>query len=725
MKPPFKNLSLRHKLTGMILATSGLMILLISTILIINEAISARESVIHNISALAGVTALNSTAALTFDDNETATELLNALKIEPHILGAAIYTADGKVFARYTPPNGVVLPDRLEIKQGPDGKPIVSGSVKSHFSLEDFSKDYLDMIRPIEMDGRLLGYVCIRADQSWIYSRVKFFSFIVVGIMVVLFFLSYLISSRLQRIVAVPIENLANTMKKIKRSQDYSVRVIPQSNDELGTLMEGFNDMLEQIQERDRMLEANKEQLERQVILRTEALKISEAQKKKLWIQTKIQQAYGELVSKLNSIDINKMLEECLNQISDVANCVWGAVYLCDSDEDGELLKKKVFTSRIVEKWKDIDLDIISELEKKGEKEGRVAFEKGDVVLEEMEPLPDKGLAIPMNILAFPLIFQNKKIGVLVLATTRMPDDYTLAFLRNSTRQLGVALHNAMIFEDLMKKSAELKQSNEDLQRASRMKSDFLANMSHELRTPLNAIIGFSELLLDEHFGQLNEIQKDYMTDVLESGRHLLALINDILDLSKVEAGKVELALSNVNVKELVESGFTMIKHKAMKHNISLSTDVDEAPETVLADQQKLKQILYNLVSNAVKFTEDGGKIEVSAKTVTGQWLEENVPERFKHEEFFSRIKPSDEFLMISVSDTGIGISEEHTDKIFDAFEQVDSSRAKKYKGTGLGLALCKNFVELHGGIIWVESEIGKGSTFSFVIPISDAKLKK
>ncbi len=724
MKLPFKNLSLRHKLTGMILATSGLMILLISTILIVNEAISARESVIHNISALAGVTALNSTAALTFDDDETATELLNALKIEPHILGAAIYTADGKVFARYTPPNGVVLPDKLVIKHGTNGKTIVSGSAKGSFSIEDFSKDYLDMIRPIKMDGRLLGYVCIRADQSWIYSRVKFFTFIVIGIMVVLFLLSYLISSRLQRIVAVPIENLASTMKKVKKSQDYSVRVTPQSNDELGTLMEGFNDMLEQIQERDRMLEANKEQLERQVILRTEALKISEAQKKKLWIQTKIQQAYGELVSKLNSIDINKMLEECLNQISDVANCVWGAVYLWDSDEN-RLVRKKVFSSRIIDNWKEINREIVFELEKEGEQEGNAAFEKGEVVTREIDAMPDKGLSISMVTLAFPLIFQNKKIGALVLTSTRMPDDYTLAFLRNSTRQLGVALHNAMIFEDLMKKSAELKQSNEELQRASRMKSDFLANMSHELRTPLNAIIGFSELLLDEHFGDLNEIQKDYMTDVLESGRHLLALINDILDLSKVEAGKVELVLSNMEVKEIVESSFTMIKHKAMKHNISLSTDVDEAPEIVVADQQKLKQILYNLVSNAVKFTEDGGKIKISAKTVTGQWLDENVPDRFKDGEFFNNLNPSDKFLKISVSDTGIGISEEHTEKIFDAFEQVDSSRSKKYKGTGLGLALCKNFVELHGGIIWVESEVGKGSTFSFVIPMTSKDKKE
>ncbi len=724
MKLPFKNLSLRHKLTGMILATSGLMILLISTILIVNEAISARESVIHNISALAGVTALNSTAALTFDDDETATELLNALKIEPHILGAAIYTADGKLFARYTPPNGVLLPDKLVIKKGASGEVIIPGSANSGFSIKDFSKDYLDMIRPIKMDGRLLGYVCIRADQSWIYSRVKFFTFIVIGIMVVLFLLSYLISSRLQRIVAVPIENLASTMKKVKKSQDYSVRVTPQSNDELGTLMEGFNDMLEQIQERDRMLEANKEQLERQVILRTEALKISEAQKKKLWIQTKIQQAYGELVSKLNSIDINKMLEECLNQISDVANCVWGAVYLWDSDEN-RLVRKKVFSSRIIDNWKEINREIVFELEKEGEQEGNAAFEKGEVVTREIDAMPDKGLSISMVTLAFPLIFQNKKIGALVLTSTRMPDDYTLAFLRNSTRQLGVALHNAMIFEDLMKKSAELKQSNEELQRASRMKSDFLANMSHELRTPLNAIIGFSELLLDEHFGDLNEIQKDYMTDVLESGRHLLALINDILDLSKVEAGKVELVLSNMEVKEIVESSFTMIKHKAMKHNISLSTDVEEAPEIVVADQQKLKQILYNLVSNAVKFTEDGGKIKISAKTVTGQWLDENVPDRFKDGEFFNNLNPSDKFLKISVSDTGIGISEEHTEKIFDAFEQVDSSRSKKYKGTGLGLALCKNFVELHGGIIWVESEVGKGSTFSFVIPMTSKDKKE
>ena len=237
---------------------------------------------------------------------------------------------------------------------------------------------------------------------------------------------------------------------------------------------------------------------------------------------------------------------------------------------------------------------------------------------------------------------------------------------------------------------------------ANKAKSDFLANMSHELRTPLNSVIGFSEVLHDELFGTLNDRQKEYIGDILNSGRHLLNLINDILDLSKVEAGKLELELSTFPLKDALNAAFSMFKEKAMKHNLKLNLEIEpDAYNEIEADESKLKQILFNLLGNAVKFTPDGGSVSVKARRI--QNSESRIQEKGCIE--------------IAVTDTGIGIKPEDIPKLFTEFTQLESAYTKEYAGTGLGLALTKKLVELHGGKIWVESEFGKGSRFVFVIP--------
>ena len=248
----------------------------------------------------------------------------------------------------------------------------------------------------------------------------------------------------------------------------------------------------------------------------------------------------------------------------------------------------------------------------------------------------------------------------------------------------------------------DLDVAKDEAESATKSKSDFLANMSHELRTPLNAIIGFSEILEDQTFGELNEKQTRYINNVLVSGRHLLQLINDILDLSKVEAGKLELELSGVNIKGMLENSSIMIKERAMKHGIRLDSHISQELMglEILADERKLKQVMFNLLSNAAKFTPDGGTISIGARR-----------ER--------------EDLIISVADTGIGIKLEDQKRVFGEFEQLDTSYNRKHEGTGLGLALTRRLLELHGGRIWVESEgEGKGSTFTFVIPIKAEERK-
>jgi two-component system, sensor histidine kinase and response regulator len=231
-------------------------------------------------------------------------------------------------------------------------------------------------------------------------------------------------------------------------------------------------------------------------------------------------------------------------------------------------------------------------------------------------------------------------------------------------------------------------------EKTSRIKSDFLANMSHELRTPLNSVIGFTEVLQDRFFGPINEKQTEYLDNILLSGRHLLSLINDILDLSKVESGKMKLEVSTFSLRETVDDSLMMLREKALKSGIGLHMELaSQADVNIVADQRKVKQILFNLISNAVKFTSAGGDIDVSAVR-------------------------DGEFIEITVADTGLGVKEEDIPKLFHPFTQLESVYTKQYEGTGLGLALTRQLVELHGGRVWVKSEFGTGSRFSFTIPL-------
>jgi two-component system, NtrC family, sensor kinase len=290
------------------------------------------------------------------------------------------------------------------------------------------------------------------------------------------------------------------------------------------------------------------------------------------------------------------------------------------------------------------------------------------------------------SLLAVPMMRGRDPIGCIVVSRGQAAfSDPQIELVKTFAAQAVIAMENVRLFK-------ELQVANRELAAASQHKSEFLANMSHELRTPLNAIIGFSEVLTERMFGELNEKQDEYLKDIYASGTHLLSLINDILDLSKIEAGRMELELTDFHLPQAIDNALILVRERAGRRGIALEHSVDERLGAIRGDERKVKQVLLNLLSNALKFTPERGRVDVRAGMVDGM-------------------------AEISVTDTGVGIALEDQEAVFEEFRQVGTAD-KKVEGTGLGLALSRKFVELHGGRIWVTSRVGAGSTFTFTIPL-------
>src|SRR5712692_116606 len=401
--------------------------------------------------------------------------------------------------------------------------------------------------------------------------------------------------------------------------------------------------------------------------------------------------ALGEVGQAVSStLDIEKVLTTIASRAVQLSGADAGAIY--EYDEAAEQFHLRA-TQNLPEEFLEFARPMAL---RKGEgATGRLAETREPVEIPDIaEPhayqsrLRDMLLRLGFRaLLAVPMLREDHIIGGLIIhrkSPGAFPPE-TVDLLKTFATQSALAIQNARLFQEIAEKSRQLEV-------ADRHKSEFLANMSHELRTPLNAIIGFSEVRTERMFAELNEKQDEYLKDIYASGQHLLSLINDILDLSKIEAGRMELELGKFDLPAAMDNALTLVKGRAANHAIALHLDVDRRLGEFVADERKLKQILVNLLSNAVKFTPEGGRVEVRAAPANGG-------------------------VEIAVTDTGIGIAAEDQELIFEEFRQVGSDYLKKREGTGLGLALTRRFVELHGGRIWVKSEVGRGSTFTFSLP--------
>jgi len=388
-----------------------------------------------------------------------------------------------------------------------------------------------------------------------------------------------------------------------------------------------------------------------------------------------------------SAFDLQPVLETLLENATRLCAAEWGVIFR----PDGEGYRMAVVYGASPEFSEFLARTPISP--GRGSTVGRAAMERRTVQIADVSADPEyqvtefQRIGGFRTVLAVPMLREEVLLGVFGLHRNEVRPftDKQIQLVATFADQAAIAIENVRLFREIEDKSRQL-------EAASQHKSEFLANMSHELRTPLNAIIGFSEVLSDRMFGELNAKQDEYMKDIHASGQHLLSLINDILDLSKIEAGHMELELADFDLPTAIDNALTLVRERAGRRGIALHLAVDERLGQMRADERKVRQVVLNLLSNAIKFTPEGGRIEVAAV-------------------------PRHEFVEVSVSDTGIGIAPEDQEAVFEEFRQVGTA-AKKVEGTGLGLALSRRFIELHGGRIWLESRVGIGSTFTFSIPV-------
>ena len=581
------------------------------------------------------------------------------------------YVVDGNGFLVADPDIGLVL-RKTNLSNLPHVKAATAGERSDEpamLSTDLAGTKVLTSVAPIEpLDWK----VFVEQPVSEVYAKLDA-SILRTGLLLLAgLVISALGALALARGMVRPIRTLDEGARRIGAG-DLDQQIVVRTGDELQGLADQFNRMTAQLRE-------SYAGLERKVDERTRELTNS----------LKQQTAISEILRVISSspTDVQPVLEAIAERAASLCDATAASIYLTEGNTLRHLASKGPLPDLVTHvDHLPIDRDSLS---------GRALLERKtiqvpDMLAEEAEYPRSYEIAqrfAHRTVLVTPLYREGQPFGTILLRRqdVRPFSEQEIGLLRTFGDQAAIALENVRLFREIQDKSRQLEIANQH-------KSEFLANMSHELRTPLNAIIGFSEVLLERLFGELNEKQDDYLKDIHSSGRHLLQLINDILDLSKVEAGRMELEVSAFDVGTALSNAMTLVRERAQRHGIMLGQQVDPKLHELYADERKFKQILLNLLSNAVKFTPDGGRIDVSARS-------------------------EESSVVIAVHDTGIGIAPEDQEAVFEEFRQVGRNYTNKQEGTGLGLALTRKFVELHGGRIWLESELGKGSTFTFTIPI-------